>query len=135
MIQKKPAVEFHSGLFPQYSLLLGLDLAKCVAVIGQTILAHPVRQPERPALGAGVSSFQWELRRLSRRALDTFLLGTAMGDTSFGLRAVRHFDYSLSFAIQQLRKGRQSWIYFRSAPAGTEIQVSPAFGTQPFAVV
>ena len=53
MIQKKPAVEFHSGLFPQYSLLLGLDLAKCVAVIGQTILAHPVRQPERPALGAG----------------------------------------------------------------------------------
>ena len=84
---------------------------------------------------SGVSSFQWELRRLSRRALDTFLLGTAMGDTSFGLRAVRHFDYSLSFAIQQLRKGRQSWIYFRSAPAGTEIQVSPAFGTQPFAVV
>ena len=34
-------------------LLLGFDLAKCVAVIGQTILAHPVRQPERPALGAG----------------------------------------------------------------------------------
>ena len=107
MIQKKPAVEFHSGLFPQYSLLLGLDLAKCVAVIGQTIRAPPVRRPERPAIG----------------------------DTSFGLRAVRHFDYSLSFAIQQLRKGRQSWIYFRSAPAGTEIQVSPAFGTQPFAVV
>ena len=60
---------------------------------------------------------------------------------------VRHVAYSLRFSepvfpgcesrlsIQQLRKGRQSWIDFRSAPAGPQVQIGPAFGAQPLAVV
>ena len=46
-----PAVIYTAGFF-YGTLLLGLDLAKRTAVVGQTILAHTVRQPERPALGA-----------------------------------------------------------------------------------
>ena len=83
----------------------------------------------------GVSSFQWELRRLSRRALDTFLLGTAMGDTSFKRAGEGTFHYSLSFLIQQLRKGCQSGIDVRFTPAGAEVQIGSALGAQPFAVV
>ena len=43
-------------------------------------------------------------------------------------------DYSLSFVIQQLRKGRKSWIHFRFAPARLLVKVYPAFGAQPFIV-
>ena len=43
-----------------FYLLLGLNLAEGTAVIGQAILAHTVRQPVSPALGAGhdTGSFQ-----------------------------------------------------------------------------
>ena len=51
---KKFPVDYSTGnFFSCKRKLLGLDLAKGVAVVGQAIFAHPVRQPVSPALGAG----------------------------------------------------------------------------------
>ena len=138
LLGKKGAVQ-KEVFFPKNT---GLPPLERTATGGGEICTPGEREERDRHLGQvtipGVSSFQWELRRLSRLAFETFPLGTAIGDTSFGLRALRssrrHFsDYSV-FIIQQLRKRRQSWIHFRSAPARTQVQVCSALGAQPFAV-
>ena len=60
----------------------GLNNLDLTAIVSTALLAHSVRQVQRTAFRAcnetGTASFQVELRRLSRLALDTFPLGTAI---------------------------------------------------------
>ena len=62
--------------------LLSLDSQDLAAIVGTASLASSVGHDGLTALGQtatlGADSFQLEPRRLSRRALDTLHLGTAM---------------------------------------------------------
>ena len=68
--------------------LLSLDLAKGMAIVGQAIFAHPVRQPIGTALGAGHDTGSLQLpvgaAPLIAPGLGHFSLRNRHGDTSFG---------------------------------------------------
>ena len=76
--------------------LLGLDLAKGVAIVGQTIFAHPVGQTIGTALGASHDTGSLQLPHVAATLVATSL-------RSFSLRN-RHVDTSL----QLCRRGTLS---------------------------
>ena len=73
--------------------LLSLDLAKGVAVVGQTIFAHPVGQPVSTALGASHDTGSLQLPVGAAP-----LIATGLGRLS--LRN-RHVDTSLQCAVSR----------------------------------
>ena len=138
--QKKRAPQA-ALFFHVFCLLSVSDLAELTTIVGQARLAHTVGQTKRAALGAGNDAGNLQLPHVAATlvaaSLGHFSLRNRHGDTSFGyfdpFGSLVDLDL-LRLVIQQLRKRRQPWIYFGSAPAGAEVQVGTAAVTKTFAV-